>query len=127
MASQVDLPSFHSLQFTTATLSAFPFSGGIKKMTLNCLQNKTAALSLELDKEASKHRQGNDEMESKGDGGVIKSHLTTRIKMHLQVVFGTPGEGRPRFPPSRSTSKDLAQKSRSAIIGVLFYSGCCLL
>lgn len=37
-------------------------------MTLNCLQNKTAALSLQLDKEASKqNRQGNDGMESKGD------------------------------------------------------------
>ena len=66
--SQVDLPGFYSLQFTPSTLSAFPFSGGIKKMTLNCLQNKTAALSLLLDKEASKqNRQGNDGMESKGD------------------------------------------------------------
>lgn len=72
VASQVDLPGFHSLQFTTSTLSAFPFSGGIKKMTLNCLQNKTAALSLELDKEASE----NTEMMKwrvKGMGGVIKS------------------------------------------------------
>lgn len=64
----VDLPGFYSLQFTPSTLSAFPFSGGIKKMAPNCLQNKTAALSLELDKNTSKTGTGMEKWRVKGMG-----------------------------------------------------------
>lgn len=74
----VDRPGFYSLQFTPSSLSAFPFSGGIKKMAPNCLQNKTAALSLELDKDTSKTGTGIKKWRVGGIGGevTIKSHQT---------------------------------------------------
>lgn len=47
-------------------------------MAPNCLQNKTAALSLELDKNTSKTGTGMEKWRVKGLGGevTVKSHQT---------------------------------------------------
>lgn len=135
MASHVDLTGFYSLQVSPSTLSAFPFSSGIKKMTLNCLQNKTAALSLELDKKASetgtkmkKWKVGEGRGASKL---TIKSHwvVNTSFKLPLQMVLGTQGkesrsipeEDRPRF-----TSQGLHLKTwhRNTDSGTFAPTGC---
>lgn len=66
-------------------------------MTLNCLQNKTAALNLELDKKAGKTGIELERWKIRGRKGggtnelMIKSlqAMNTRIKMPLQVVLGT--------------------------------------